>query len=209
MIDRQTSLRDRVAFFSQMNSFRSKPSNEADFIRKNSINEPSEPASAPDPEELGAFRRSGSVRDLARRFGSNNSLNSNSNNSNFARNVTNRRSWHFSTSTKPIEIGKSEKPELNLKPTATEPKPVIAPPRRKANFLDLPKENEPEKSPATPKIRKSQKLAELEQAEKNNQLMTDKPKIRIRRKSSFGKDQQVKFKIVKKEKFNTVPTTRY
>ena len=218
VISGKGSLRDRVAFFSQMNSFRpiSSP-NKPELIRKhsltNDISSQQSPQSTPNPEDLGVFRRSGSVRDLARRFGSNTSLNSNSNsnnsNQNFTRNVTQRRSWCFSSSVNKIEIDKSEKKDSDVSPLSDSnplikglnsnenDQQAINNTRRKANFLNVENEVSPDiKSPMVmPKIRKSMKLAELEKATENDNLMNKKTKIRIRRKSSFGKDQQVNTEV--------------
>lgn len=216
----KASLRDRVAFFSQMNSIRSSPTptiaETQDPIRKNSL------TAEIDPDELGAFRRSGSVRDLARRFGSNTSLNSNSNNStNFRRNVTHRKSWHFSTSERPIEIVSppDSKPVSPVKPIMTlkTPNPDLietrsvplndekttpdtppAPvPRRRGKFISSMVNQETEAtrpvSPVVPKIRKSSKLIELEEAQQAMENLHSPEKIRLRRKNSFGKNKQVNF----------------
>ena len=202
-----------------MNSIRSSPTptitETPDPIRKNSL------TAEIDPDELGAFRRSGSVRDLARRFGSNTSLNSNSNNStNFRRNVVHRKSWHFTTSQSPMEIVSptDSKPISPTKPIVTfpipdpletkqklepskleTPVPVTPPapvPKRRGNFISPSVTMETEQnrpvSPVVPKIRKSSKLIELEEAQKAVDNAAHTPeKIRLRRKNSFGKNKQV------------------
>jgi hypothetical protein len=184
VITGKTRLHDRVAFFTQLNS-----------IRTRSPSPPNEIIAPIDPleikEELGPFRRSGSVRDLARKFGSNSSLNSNSNNSNFSRNVTHRRSWHVSESKKPIiksstiSISSPKTPIIKTQTAST----VSS--AKTGDFLRNIENEKDQKEislapPAMPKIRKSMKLTELENLLKNSEKKVD-AKIRIRRKSSFGK----------------------
>ena len=136
IITGKTSLTDRVAFWTRRSSFLT--------------DKQSDENSKPKTEEIGVFRRQGSVRDMARQFGAKKSE------SNFQRNAPARKSWCVNT--KPLTAQEPPSPKIrsrvssvksdeNEKPT--DPKPV---PKRRQS---IDRSDDPVKVAPVPKIRAS------------------------------------------------------
>ena len=114
-------------------------------------------------EDLGLFKRSGSVRDMARKFGSNTSL-ANSNNSNSKSSAPLRRSASLRIKTSPFNVQKKEIEATDFKRL---PRP---------EKIQLPKKDESEKKEENHE-KEPEKQAEKEQEEELPDFLKEQEKL--------------------------------
>ena len=147
IITGKTSLTDRVAFWTRRSS----------FLTDKQSDENSKPKS----EEIGVFRRQGSVRDMARQFGAKKTE------SNFQRNAPARKSWCVNT--KPLTAQEPPSPKIRSRVSSAKSDENEKPVPKRRQSID--RGDDPVKVAPVPKIRAS--------------LLQDQTqKVRIRKKKT-------------------------